>query len=80
MNAYKGIVKEKEALESSIKALSAAKTRNKTLDVLHSKGPPSDTASDRVRESDLESDTGSVSGKEFVDPLNASSLAEVSKH
>ena len=78
MNAYKGLAKEKEALESSIKALSAAKTRNKNLEVPHSKGPPSDTASDRGRESDIESDTGSVTGKDFVDPLSVSSLSEVS--
>ena len=75
--AYKGVVKEKEALESSMKALSAAKARNKTLEVPHSKGPPSDGASDRGRESDQESESGSVSGKEIGDPLNASNLSEV---
>ena len=77
ITAYKGVVKEKEALESSMKALSAAKARNKSLDVHHSKGPPSDTASDRGRESDQDSESGSVSGKEFVDPLNAPNLPEV---
>ena len=75
--AYKGIVKEKEALESSIKALSAAKARNKTLEVPHSRGPPSDGASDRGRESDQDSESGSVTGKEIADPLNASNLSEV---
>lgn len=79
VTAYKGVLKEKEALESSIKALSAAKARARTLDVPHSKGPPSDTASDRGRESDQESEAGSISGREFVDPLNATNLPEINE-
>ncbi|XP_045159966.2 GRIP and coiled-coil domain-containing protein 1-like [Mercenaria mercenaria] len=71
ITAYKGVCKEKEALESSIKVLSQAKSRGQ-LDVPHSKGPSSDTASDRGQESDRETEDGSAGDQEFVDPLNAS--------
>ena len=70
--AYKGVCKEKEALESSIKVLSQAKLRGQ-LDVPHSKGPSSDTASERGQESDRETEDGSTAdNQEFNDPLNVS--------
>ena len=74
--AYKGVVKEKEALEKSVKALSLSKVKG-TLDVPHSRGPPSDAGSDRGRESDRESEDGSLSGKSFVDPLNVQGSEQV---
>ncbi|KAL4236237.1 GRIP domain [Mactra antiquata] len=75
ISAYKGIVKEKEALESSIKVLSQSKSRNQ-LDVPHSKGPASDTASDRGQESDRETDDSNKDDRSFVDPLNASNISK----
>lgn len=77
--AYKGLLKEKEALESSVKVLSQSKSRS-NLDVPHVKGPPSDSASDRGMESDRESEDGSRSGKDFPDPLNVSNTIKVSIH
>lgn len=78
ITAYKGLLKEKEALESSVKVLSQSKTRSH-LDVPHSKGPASasDSASDRGQESDRESEDGSKTGREFPDPLNVSNTATI---
>lgn len=74
--AYKGIVKEKEALESSVKVLSQSKSKAH-LEIPHAKGPPSDSASDRGQESDRESEDGLRSGKDVNDPLNVSNTAQV---
>ncbi|XP_060588727.1 GRIP and coiled-coil domain-containing protein 1-like isoform X2 [Ruditapes philippinarum] len=75
--AYKGVCKEKEALESSIKVLSQTKSRVQ-LDVPHSKGPSSDTASDRGQESDRETEDGSTADHQQInDPLNVSNSKNV---
>lgn len=77
ITAYKGVVKEKEALESSIKVLSQTKSRGH-LDVPHSRGPASDTASDRGQdESDRETDDSNKEDKGFVDPLNVTNESQV---
>ena len=76
ISAYKGVVKEKEALESSVKVLSQSKSKAH-LEIPHSKGPASDSASDRGQESDRESEDGSRTGK---DHFNVSTISKVSQH
>lgn len=75
ISAYKGVVKEKEALEASIKVLSQSKSRGH-VDIPHSTGPPSDTASDKGQESDKEGEEGHKTDAGFVDPLNVSKSSE----
>lgn len=75
ISAYKGVVKEKEALEASIKVLSQSKSRGH-VDISQSTGPPSDTASDKGQESDKEGEEGHKTDAGFVDPLNVSKSSE----
>ncbi|XP_052778184.1 GRIP and coiled-coil domain-containing protein 1-like [Mya arenaria] len=71
IGAYKGVLKEKEALESSVKVLSQGQRSRSNLEVPNSKGPPSDTASDRGLDSDRESEDGAKPFHHAGDPLNA---------
>ncbi|WAR23757.1 GCC1-like protein [Mya arenaria] len=67
--------REKKLRESSVKVLSQGQRSRSNLEVPNSKGPPSDTASDRGLDSDRESEDGAKPFHHAGDPLNVETLS-----
>ena len=74
LSAYKSVSKEKEALESSIKALS----RNKASSRAPNQGSETpESGSERLGDSDRESDDGVSTPRVAQDPLNVGGANQV---